>query len=144
MAEEEKIIPKQSLLKGFFGNPLGWIVSGIAVGSFFFHAGSGSADSKNAINRIESKVDKVSNNVDKLNYLVNDHIEMTKNDRADFSVLENNYIEDQKLVNRLDKVIKYYEEKSNAEKLNEEKKKSGTTQLNLSSQITNSELDTNK
>jgi hypothetical protein len=137
MAEEEKIIPKQSLLKGFFGNPISWFLGAITLGTIIFNLGGSNANDKNAIIRIESKVDKVSNSLDKLNYLVNDHIEMTKNDKADFLVLENNYIEDQKLVNRLDKVIKYYEEKSNAEKLNEEKKKSGTTQLNLSSQITN-------
>jgi hypothetical protein len=51
---------------------------------------------------------------------LNDHLEATKTQQADFSTLESSHINALKMINRLDEVIKYYEKKAENEKKNNE------------------------
>lgn len=53
----------------------------------------------------------------------NTHLEETKLQKADFNTLESSYVEGLKIVNRLNGVIKYYEDKAEAEKKAAEQEK---------------------
>ena len=52
MAEEIKTEVKTSLAKGFFSNPLSWLVMTITVGTFLFNLGGSTTSKKNDISGI--------------------------------------------------------------------------------------------
>jgi hypothetical protein len=67
----------------------------------------------------------VNKGIEPLVQALSDHNKFTKTQEADFSVLETSYIDELKLINRLDAIIKYHENKEKAEKqaAEDEKKK---------------------
>jgi hypothetical protein len=63
---------------------------------------------------------------------LNDHLESTQMQQADFRTLETSHINTLKMINRLDDVIKYYEQKAE----NEKKNNNGTSLYRIPSDTT--------
>ena len=120
---EEKIEAKTSMLKGFFTNPLSWLLSSIAIGTLLFNIGGSSANRKNDVTVIEKKVDDLSKKVDQVittqkdfSITLTDFTKAKNKMDADFEALEQSHVNNLTLINRIDDVVKYYENKAELEK----------------------------
>ena len=116
---EEKIEAKTSMLKGFFTNPLSWLLSSIAIGTLLFNIGGSSANRKNDVTVIEKKVDDLSKKVDQVittqkdfSITLTDFTKAKNKMDADFEALEQSHVNNLTLINRIDDVVKYYENKA--------------------------------
>jgi hypothetical protein len=81
MADESKIEPGKSLLKGFLTNPINWILGAVTLGSVLFAAGAGSArktydvsDLKKEISDIKSMVQPLKVQSDTITNKLDRHI----------------------------------------------------------------------
>jgi hypothetical protein len=119
MAEEVKINP----IKAFFADPVKLISVSLTIGSLLFAWGvtSGKKDVKTG--NIEVKVDDLAKKVDKVittqegfSTVLNSQITTTQKQNVDFEALETSHVNMLTIINRMDEVIKYYENKAALEK----------------------------